>query len=205
MPVKMSTAFSNPAVHVCQPGWHGVHRLAALSINRRVLAPRFPLRQVRCSMKEKCCVSGRDKGKMERRAGPFLLRGTEQTRRLHNPTTVEMLYLAHRVTARWQSPRPAHIHSHPTALVAHTSSTDGGQPIEGNRKEQGHSLLFHPRNCQASTPPQLATDPFLPCRFASHTAVSMFGTKVWWVEGEKVGVAWDLYSAVPKPAKLKRL
>lgn len=32
----------------------------------------------------------------------------------------------------------------------------------------------------------------------------MFGTKVWWVEGQKVGVAWDLSCAVPKPAKIKR-
>ena len=31
----------------------------------------------------------------------------------------------------------------------------------------------------------------------------MFGARVWWVEGEKVGVAWDLSCAVPKPAKIK--
>lgn len=111
-------------------------------------------------MKEKCCVLRLDKGKTEGRARPFLLRGTEQTHRPHNPTTVVMLYLADSVTAGWQPPS-AHTHSHRTALIAHTSSLDGGQPIQGNRKEQGLSLLFHPRNCQASTPPQLATDPFL--------------------------------------------
>lgn len=90
-------------------------------------------------------------------------------------------------------------------LEAHTFSSHGGQPIEGKGKEQGHSLLFHLRNCQASTLPQLATDPFLLCRFASHAAVSMFGAKVWWMEGQKVGVAWDLSCAVPKLAKIKRL
>lgn len=151
-------------------------------------------------MKEKCGVPGTDKGKMERRAGPFLLRGTEQAHRPHNPTTVVMLYLADCVTARWHPHPPAHTHSHRTALIAHTSSSDGGQPIEGNRIEQGHSLLFHPRNCQASTPSQLAPDPFLPRSFASRTTVSMFGAKVWWMEGDKVGVAWDLSCAVPKPA-----
>lgn len=172
----MSTAFSNPAVHACQPGRHGGTRLvAALPISPWALAPQFPLRQVRCWMKEKCCVLGRVKVKMERRAGPFLLSGTEQTHRPHNPTTVVMLYLADCMTARWHP--PAHTHSHHTALVAHTSSSDGGQPVEVDRNEQGHSSLVHPRNCQASTPPQLATDPFLPCRFASHTAVSMLVQK----------------------------
>lgn len=158
----MSTAFSNPVVHACQPGWHGAPRVAAaLSISPWVLAPRFPLRQVRCWMEEKCCVSSRDKGKMERRAGPFLLRGTEQTHtQSHHSCNVVLGRL--RDSKMAPPPPPAHTHSLRTALAAHTSSSDGGQPIQGKRKEQGHSLLFHPRNCQASTPPQLATDPFLP-------------------------------------------
>lgn len=111
MPEKMPPVFSKAVVHACQPGWHVPPRLAAaLFISPWMLAPRLPLRQV----KEKCCMSGRDKGKMERRAGSFLLRGTEQTHRPHNPTTVVMLYLADCVTARWHP--PTHTHSQRTAL-----------------------------------------------------------------------------------------
>lgn len=86
--------------------------------------------------------------------------------------------------------------SHRTAL---TTSSYGGTSIEFNREEQGHSLLFQPRNCQASTSPQLATDPFLPASLR-HTPLCQR-----LVEREKVGVAWDLSFAVPKPAKLERI
>lgn len=163
-------------------------------------------------MKVKCCVSGSNKRRMEGGAGPFLLLGTEQTHKSHNPATVVMLSLAESVTAGWHPPsfHPNHHHHHTYIISSHcphrpTPPPVGGQPIEGNRKERGLSLLFHPRNCQASASPQLATDPFLPACLRHTLAVSMFGTKVWWVEGEKEGVARDLSSAVPKPAKIKRL
>lgn len=158
--------------------------------------------ELRSSAKEKCCASGRQ-GKMERKAGPFLLRGTEQTQRPHNPTTVVMLYLAELCDDRMVPAPQSHAHSHHTALIAHTSSSDGGQPIQVNREEQGLSLLLHLRNCQASPSPQLATDPFLSLGLL-HT-LSMFSTTVWWVEGEKMGVVWDLSCAVPKPTERKRL
>lgn len=146
-------------------------------------------------MKEKCCVLGKDKGKMERRAGPFLLWGTEQTHRPHNPTTVVMLYLADSVTAGWHPPTlPPYCPHKPTPPT---------QPIEGNRKEQGLSLLVHPRNCQASTPPQLATDPFLPASLRHTPLCQCFAQNVWCLDGQKVGVAWELSYAVPKLAKIK--
>lgn len=64
----------------------------------------------RISDKEKCCMLGKDLGKMERKAGPFLHRGTEQTYRPHNPTTVVMLYLADSMTTRWHPPTYTCLH-----------------------------------------------------------------------------------------------
>lgn len=86
-------------------------------------------------------MSGRDKGKMERIVGPFLLRGTEETHRPHNPTTVVMLYLADCVTARWHP--PTHTHSQHTALskptpLAHTE----GSPLRVKEKNKAIHCCF---------------------------------------------------------------
>lgn len=63
-----------------------------------------------------------------------------------------------------------------TAVPAQRAAAHRGE----SEKEQGRSVLFHPRKCSSRvpTPPQLATDPGPPTRrFASHAAVSMFGAK----------------------------
>lgn len=139
-------------VHACQPGWHGAPGLAAASsISARVLlASWFQYKQVRCSMKEKCCV-GKRQGEDGKESKTF----RDRTLRPHNPTTVVMLYLAGCVTARWQPPLAY-------TLSVHCPHSPHLQLRWRNREEQDHSLPFHPRNCQTSTLPQLAPDPFLP-------------------------------------------
>lgn len=134
----MSTAFPNPVVHACQPGWHGAPGVAAaLSISPWVLALWFPPRQVRCWMKEKCCVSSGDKGKMEKRAGPFLLRGTEQTHtQSHHSCNVVLGRLC---DGKMASPTPSVLPSEPTP-PAHME----GSPSRVTEKNKAIHCCFTP-------------------------------------------------------------
>lgn len=89
-------------------------------------------------------VSGRDKGKTERRAGPFLLRGTEQTHTPHNPTTVVMLYLADCVTARWHPPPGTYTLPPYCPRSPHLPAQMEGSPLRVTEKNKAIHCCFTP-------------------------------------------------------------
>lgn len=154
----MSTAFSIPEAHACQPGWHGTQRLAAaLSISPRVLAPRFPGEMFDEGNVLHVGQRQGEDGKESRTFTPQRDRTNTQAAQFHHCCNVVLGRLRDGKMAPRRTNTPTKLPSQPTP-----PAQMGGQLNEGNRKEQGHSLLFHPRNCQASTPPQLATDSFLP-------------------------------------------
>lgn len=105
-----------------------------------------------------------------------------QRRPEKNTQVTQFYYFCNVTFGRLHDGTVEHTRYRCTALPSQTSISDRGHHIRGEWKEQGHSLLFHPRKCKAPTQPQLATDPFLPHRFASHTTVSMFSAKMWPVE-----------------------
>lgn len=105
-----------------------------------------------------------------------------QRRPEKNTQVTQFYYFCNVTFGRLHDGTVEHTRCRCTALPSQTSISDRGHHIRGEWKEQGHSLLFHPRKCKAPTQPQLAADPFLPHRFASHATVSMFSAKMWWVE-----------------------
>lgn len=133
----MSASFSVPVICAFWSGRQLGHQAAAGPL--RVLAPCFH------SARWHVEVSVRDNKKMEKRPGPSLPRGTEQTHSPHSRTTVVMLYLANSVAL-----------SRTRVLPPHSSSSLpvgfplAGKPTEGTWKEQAFHCCL---TTQTARPP----------------------------------------------------